>query len=447
MNLRTKLALALALLAAACTVAIGLWSYHATADGLNVEIGKSLQASVERAIDKVQNEGVHHGPNPEDQIVGNPYAVSQITVQLLADGQILADKSEPIFTPTKDEWALTTEPFTGKGIQRDLRLPGDHAPYRMLTASAGRGVVVQAARDLSENQRLLATLRTRTIVATLAGAAAASLLGWLVARQVTRRLVHLTGVAEQVAATGDLDVTVPVSGEDETGRLGVAFNGMLSALARSKQDQQRLVQDAGHELRTPLTSLRTNISVLRRYDALTPEARSRVLDDLDGEAKELTLLVNEVVELATERRGDEPESEVQLGRLVQHVAARTQRRTGKVVLVVADASVVTARPLALERAITNLIDNAAKFASDSDAPIEVTVQAGRVEVLDRGPGIAEGDLPHLFDRFYRAVNARSRPGSGLGLAIVRDVVEAHKGTVFAANRVGGGASIGFQLPA
>jgi len=128
------------------------------------------------------------------------------------------------------------------------------------------------------------------------------------------------------------------------------------------------------------------------------------------------------------------------------VAARTHRRTGKVVTVDADGSTVTARPLALERAITNLVDNAAKFASDSAEPIEVNVRAGRVEVLDRGPGLTPDDAPHVFDRFYRALDARSRPGSGLGLAIVRDIVETHRGTVFAGNRPGGGASIGFQLP-
>ena len=101
------------------------------------------------------------------------------------------------------------------------------------------------------------------------------LLGWLIARQVTRRLVRLTGAAEQVAATGRLDVAVPVEGTDEAGRLGAAFNEMLAALARSKDDQQRLVQDAGHELRTPLTSLRTNISVLRRYDRPRPRHDGR----------------------------------------------------------------------------------------------------------------------------------------------------------------------------
>jgi two-component system sensor histidine kinase MprB len=240
---------------------------------------------------------------------------------------------------------------------------------------------------------------------------------------------------------------VPVDGTDEAGRLGAAFNEMLAALARSKDDQQRLVQDASHELRTPLTSLRTNISVLRRHDRLAPDTMAKVLDDLDGEARELTDLTNELVELATDRRSDEPPSELSLGVLAERVAARAARRTGRRVVVDADAAVVTGRPLMLERAITNLVDNAAKFDEGGEAPIEVVVRQGTVEVLDRGPGIAPADLPHLFDRFYRASAARSCPGSGLGLAIVKGVAEVHAGSVFAAQRPGGGAVVGFKVPA
>jgi two-component system sensor histidine kinase MprB len=277
-------------------------------------------------------------------------------------------------------------------------------------------------------------------------AAAAGILGWVVARQVTRRLSRLTATAEAVASTGRLDIPVDVEGDDEAGRLAAAFNKMLSALSRSRDDQQRLVQDAGHELRTPLTSLRTNISVLRRHDRLSPETMTSVLDDLESEALELTELTNELVELATDRRSEEPMEAVVLGEVAERVAARARRRTGRVVVVDADASVVNGRPQLLERAITNLVDNAAKFDETGEAPIDVVIRAGRVEVLDRGPGIAEDDLPHLFDRFYRAVAARSRPGSGLGLAIVKAVAEAHGGEVFAANRPGGGADIGFFVP-
>jgi two-component system sensor histidine kinase MprB len=194
-----------------------------------------------------------------------------------------------------------------------------------------------------------------------------------------------------------------------------------------------------------LTSLRTNIAVLRRHPDLADDARARLLDDLDVEARELTTLANELVELAAERRDDEPLEEVALGPLVEQAAARTRRRTGREVLVDADVSVVLGRPLALERAISNLLDNAAKF-DPSGGPISIEVRAGTVAVVDRGPGIAAGDVEHVFERFFRSEDARSRPGSGLGLAIVRDVAESHDGTVFAANHEGGGARVGFSIP-
>jgi two-component system, OmpR family, sensor histidine kinase MprB len=118
-----------------------------------------------------------------------------------------------------------------------------------------------------------------------------------------------------------------------------------------------------------------------------------------------------------------------------------------VVTVQRDETVVSGRAAAIERAVGNLVDNALKFDDESTEPVEVVQRGGRVEVRDRGPGIAAADLPHVFDRFYRATAARSRPGSGLGLAIVADVAERHGGSVFADARDGGGAVIGFTLPA
>jgi two-component system sensor histidine kinase MprB len=174
-----------------------------------------------------------------------------------------------------------------------------------------------------------------------------------------------------------------------------------------------------------------------------------LVDDLDSETKELTALVNELVELATDRRDDEPELESDLGALCEHAAARVRRRTGREITVVADDSIVSCRPAAIDRAIVNLIDNAAKFSAAEDnagSVIDVEVVNGRLAVSDRGPGIPPDDLAHIFDRFYRSVASRSLPGSGLGLAIVRDIVESHGGTVFAEARQGGGSTVGFTLP-
>ena len=274
-------------------------------------------------------------------------------------------------------------------MRRDVTIDGER--YRMLTAGLAQLVArCRSARSLAETDRLLDSLRNRILVAVAVVVAAAAGLGWLVARQITRRLVRLTGDRraggrDRAASTSP----VPVDGTDEAGRLGAAFNEMLAALARSKDDQQRLVQDAGHELRTPLTSLRTNISVLRRHDRLAPDTMAKVLDDLDGEARELTDLVNELVELATDRRGDEPSSERLARRAGRAGGGARRRRTGRRVVVDADTGVVTGRPLMLERAITNLVDNAAKFDEGGEAPIEVVVRRGRVEV----PTGARGSHP------------------------------------------------------
>lgn len=280
----------------------------------------------------------------------------------------------------------------------------------------------------------------------------AGLFGWWLARRITRRLIILTSAAENVARTRRLGIEVPVTGYDEVGRLGRAFDRMLGRLAQSEEDQRRLVQDAGHELRTPLTSLRTNISLLRRIDELPPAAREDLVADLGQEARELTDLVNELVDLAAGQSDSEPPQRVDLAEIAEDVAGLARRRTGREVRVRASGDTTTdGRPGMLQRAMSNLVENAAKFDRDGTGPIEIAVLGParpgtvRVEVLDRGPGIAECDLLRIFDRFYRATDARSLPGSGLGLSIVREVATAHGGAPFAFRREGGGSVIGFSV--
>jgi two-component system, OmpR family, sensor histidine kinase MprB len=441
-SLRLKLVLALVALSAVATAAIGVFSYRTTSDQLRAQVDQSLVAATRDTV-------VRPGDRDRDDSRPPPGTLDDVKGPGEVVGQFVAPDGHTI---SNDDMTL---PVSGRDLAlanasrpaaefRDESIDGE--PFRMLTTAYGnRRGALQAARSLDEAEQVLSTLRTRILVAALVVMAVAALLGWIIARQVTRRLVRLTSAAEQVTATGDLAVEVPVSGTDETGRLGSAFNEMLHAIARSKEDQRRLVQDAGHELRTPLTSLRTNIFALRRSDELTAAQRAEVLGDLEGETEELTRLINEVVELATDRRGDEPETEVALAPLIERVAARASQRAGRTVSVRADDSVVVARELAVARVLGNLIENASKF-DETGGPIEVECTDGRVEVADHGPGFLDADLPHVFDRFYRATTARGRPGSGLGLSIVADIVEQHGGTVFAGNRDGGGAVVGFQLP-
>ncbi|MEO5834741.1 MAG: HAMP domain-containing sensor histidine kinase [Nakamurella sp.] len=327
----------------------------------------------------------------------------------------------------------------------------DGIDYRVLTtARVDENGIIMVARDLTITEGVLSRLAWNSAWIGLGVLLLAAAAGWLIARQITRRLTALTTAAEQIGVTGSWELGVESAGRDEVARLGAAMQGMLGELARSRQDQQRLVQDAGHELRTPLTSLRTNVSVLKRYDELSSASRVRLLEDVQSEARELTDMVNELVELASDRRDVEEFDTVDLALVAERVVSLYRRRTSReIVLTTSGTTVTTARQHAVERALSNLVDNAIKFDGGAEAvgsgPVEVDVDGTTVTVSDRGPGLAATDTERVFDRFYRSDVARSLPGSGLGLAIVRDTAATHSGTVSAANRPGGGAVIRFTV--
>ena len=218
---------------------------------------------------------------------------------------------------------------------------------------------------------------------------------------------------------------------DEIGKLAQSFNDMLGALHESRLQQRQLVADASHELRTPLTSLRTNIEVLARADNMEAGERQELLRDVTFEMHELSKLITELVDLASEQRPDAQSFEdVRLDELAAPLVERASRRSGLRIELDAKPTLVVGNYGLLERAAGNLIDNACKW-SPPDAAIEVRVGDGRFEVRDHGPGIAPEDRPHVFERFYRAESARSKPGSGLGLAMVKQIVDAHGGSVWA----------------
>ena len=317
---------------------------------------------------------------------------------------------------------------------------------RVLTLPLGRGYAVQVARSLEEVDGTLGRIKRWLITLALVGIGLAAGLGLLVARAVLAPVQRLTRAAEDVSQTGDLSQRIEVDGKDELSRLASTFNTMLGALEDSARSQRQLVSDASHELRTPLTSLRTNIEVLARDEALPAGEREQLLRDVTEQLTEMTALVAELVELA---RGDqapvEPE-DVRLDLVTADAIERTRRnRPGVSFEPDLQESMIRGVPANIERAISNLLDNAAKW-SPPDGQIDVTVHDGELTVRDHGPGVDPGDLPYIFDRFYRAPSARGMPGSGLGLAIVRQVAEAHGGTVTAEPAPGGGTLMRLTLP-
>jgi two-component system sensor histidine kinase MprB len=427
MGLRWKIVIALAAVAAATTISVGVLSYRATSARLMQEVDRSLAEAFGDVRPRL------------GAVFVSPNILPVFVVQSLDHAGRPLDSTAGEIDPGPG-----SELAGRAGEQHYGTIDTDDGDFRALTVGTRAGAV-QVMRSLEENEAVLSDLRRRTIALVAIVTAAAALVGWLLARTVTGPLVRLTRAATDVERSGRLDVDIPVTGNDEVGQLGTAFDAMLNALAASRADQQRLVQDAGHELRTPLTSLRTNLAVLRRHPDLDPETRQRVLEDMHAEIEELVVLLEEVVALAQGAVDDTPPTRVELGVLARAVAERAERRHGRPVLVTADRSAVEAPLPAVERAVSNLVDNAAKF-DQTGGPIELVVDGGAVTVLDRGPGIPAGDEARVFDRFYRAEGARSRPGSGLGLSIVRDVAVRNGGAVISAPRPGGGAVVGFRLP-
>lgn len=316
---------------------------------------------------------------------------------------------------------------------------------RLMTVRAADGVFVQVARPLDEVENAVEDLRRQVLLFGFLAVAVAAAWAWFLAGRAVRPIVRLTDTAEQIAETGDVDLPVESSEAGEVGRLARSFRTMLAALSASRRQQHRLVMDASHELRTPLTSLRTNTDLLRRSDELTPEERASVLDDVDAELGELTDLVTELVDLAADVQTDEELQLIDMAAAVEPVAERARRRSGRDIVLRVERSVpVEGRPEALARAVRNLVDNAVKFSASG--PIEVVVDGGSVTVHDAGPGVPEADRERIFERFHRLDPDRDRPGSGLGLAIVRQVAEAHGGTVTVAESPLGGAAFSMQIP-
>jgi two-component system sensor histidine kinase MprB len=447
LTLRRKFVIAFAAVAVLVAALVGFISFSVTRHGLDEEINRSLiSAATTLAAGgtvSITTPATQGPPGGGGRRGGQNDGIIQAAQTVHPDGSVTVIVGAQI--PVDPQTAQLTSAAGGVDVFRTVDLNGHR--YRVLSQALGPGQgVIEVARDLNDTDGVLTSLAWTTFWVGLGVAAAAAAVGWLAARQITRRLETLTEAAEQVSSTGHLDVDIPTSGRDEVTRLGRSMQAMLADLARSRDDQQRLVQDAGHELRTPLTSLRTNVSVLRRFDELSPRSRQRLLDDVEGESRELTDLVNELVQLATDSRDAEEFEPVDLGAVAERVAALFRRRAARDIIVDAETVIVLGRPHALERAISNLVDNAVKFDADGTAPIEIVVRGTTVTVSDRGPGLTGSEQNRIFDRFYRATEARSLPGSGLGLSIVQDVATGHGGAVIARNRPGGGAVIGFTLP-
>jgi two-component system sensor histidine kinase MprB len=355
------------------------------------------------------------------------------------DGRVVRASGATVTLPVQPRARAIARDHTGSDVA-NLRVRGTH--LRVLTVPARGAGALQVARPLTEADNELKRILAVLAVVAAAGVALAAALGALVARTALAPVARFTRRTEELRSERDVSQRIEVRGNDEMAHLAKSFNATLDVLERSVEAQRHLVADASHELRTPIASLRANIQTLEEADRLPAQERAALRADIVAELDELTALVGDVVELA---RGSKPGrvlDDVRVDRIVATLVERGRGRAGADVSfrLEAEETLVRGEPDRIERAVSNLLENAVKW-SPRGGEIEVRLDSGTLSVRDHGPGFAPADLDHVFERFYRAEAARGMPGSGLGLAIVRQAAEAHGGSVAAANAPGGGALI------
>ncbi len=452
LSLRARLGVLVAAAVAIAVVTVSAISWNITRANLYDQFDARLQSyaqlaaktsSPEEALATLRSTENRPGPGRDDGL----------TVQFLSPtGVVTGTAGAKPAIPVRAPDAPVAAGQVGRTADT-RRIDGDR--FRVWTAQRSDGGTVQVAQDSEDVEDTLTRLGVWLLVVSAAGVLGASVVGRVIARSALRPVDDLTAAAEGIARTQELSAAIDVSGTGEIGRLASAFNAMLTALSRSRDEQRRLVEDAGHELRTPLASLRNNIELLIHADAhpgrrLPPEDRARLLADLDTQATELTALIGELVDLSTGDRPSESVERLALADVVGSALERTRARWPQVSFAdeLTDAHVL-AQPAALERAVLNVLDNAAKW-SPAGGTVHVRMSLAaeevRLRVDDEGPGIADADLPHVFERFYRADAARALPGSGLGLAIVDQVVAQHGGRAEAGRADAGGARFDVVLP-
>lgn len=446
MSVRRRLVLLSAAATAVAVVGSAVAVYVIVRDQLHDQVADQLRARAAihaaRGYANIRQLRPLEGPR-----VPEPPTLARL---ISAEGRILAARYPRLRYPVTRA-AREVAAGERRSAVDNLRFEGDH--LHVLTVGAGPRRALQLAQSLRSVDETLDRLLLVLLGVTGAGVVVAPLVGLLVAGGGLRPVLRLTRAAEQITETGDLEYRIEARGRDELATLAASFNAMLDRLAgmvdaveRARRAQRQLVADASHELRTPLSSLRANVELLALGHADGPD-RDALVSDILEQLDALTMLVSQLIELAREELREPERSPVALDEVVDDTLRRMRQNYPELEF---SADLEPTRLLgtrdSLARAVTNLVDNAAKW-SPAGGVVEVSLRDGTFQVRDHGPGIDDADLPRVFERFFRGVGARDRPGSGLGLAIVAQVVSAHGGEVRADRAPGGGALLTARFPA
>lgn len=390
--------------------------------------------------------------------------INQPIVVLDAQGRTLVDQVHPQIGEPRDARQPEVLSALQGNIARDIRFDPDEQSAALFTAAP-----IRHDQDFLGVVRLKLSMgavdaTNRVMWLTLAGtgllAAFGTILISLWFAQTLIKPIHDLTQGATALAEGDLRTRIRIRAARELEQLATAFNFMADRLMRVMEDQRAFVADAAHELRTPLTTIRLRAEALREGANENPQVAKKFLEDIESETDRLSRLVDQLIELSRIETGlIEPRREpVSVQEIAQGVATGMEARAQQQqVTIQVDSATqlppISADPDQMRQIFFNLIGNAVKFTSQGGEvrvswAIEKRVNELITTVRDTGIGVGPGDLPHIFDRFYRADKARARAtgGAGLGLAIVKSIIDAHGGRVWAESEKDKGTAIMFALP-
>lgn len=438
--MRSRLAVLTASVVIISIAVITLAAYTSVSQILYMDVDRNLQAQAQR----LKNFG--GGQDPDNADVEEPYSPLSGAASM-GSGALIIPRDQT--GPSVEESAYTDVLYPAqlavvRGEQSFSFKTEDNMRYYAVRASDGRVVVSQ---DIAFTLEALHSLRIVLILVGVTGALAAIIAGLAVGSAGVQPIDRLRRAVNRVALTGELR-QIPVESNDELGSLTRSYNEMMRALRDSTEKQRDLVADAGHELKTPLTSLRTNIEFLMMASrsetaSLSQKDREDVERDVVAQIDEMSNLIGDLVDLAREDAAPAKEEMVSLEAVFMDSLERISRRRPDVHF---DMHLipwtVVGEEFSLNRAIRNLLDNAAKWSPPGgtvrvwmepifDAERVDNPTAVEIRIADSGPGIPEEDRIKVFERFYRSIQSRSMPGSGLGLAIVKQVIVRHNGAIIA----------------
>lgn len=348
------------------------------------------------------------------------------------------------------EGAFATEPDPATG---------DRIRLFVLPVQDGAGAAagyVQTWASLGSLDRSMRTFRYLMLALGGTGVLAVWLGSLLIAGRALQPVAAMIGTARAITVSRGFSRRLPDPGRrDELGQLATTFNEMLASLEEAYRSQQRFIADAAHELRAPLTAIQGNIELLSRMREMPDEERAEALRYLDGEARRLSRIVGELLTLARADAGQTLDLlPLELDRLVLDVLmeVRPLAADHQLELTHLDPVIVEGDADRLKQLLLNLLDNSLKYTPPGGritVELERTPTEAVFTVRDTGVGISAEDLPHVFERFYRADPARSHDpgGTGLGLSIAQWVIDQHGGTITLESEPHQGTTAVVRLPA